>query len=70
MKVSVSLPTEDVAFLDAYAREQGYGSRSGALQQAVRLLRTDGLGADYDSAWREWSQGDAEVWENATGDGL
>ncbi len=28
---SVSLPDGDVAFLDAYAREHGLGSRSGVL---------------------------------------
>ncbi|HZI97065.1 MAG TPA: ribbon-helix-helix domain-containing protein [Actinomycetales bacterium] len=69
MKVSVSLPTEDVAFLDAYAREHG-ASRSAVVLRAVRLLRSDGLGADYDSAWQEWSQTDGELWETTTGDGL
>ena len=34
MKLSVSLPGEDVDFLDAYARERGLESRSAAVQQA------------------------------------
>ena len=42
MKVSVSLPSEDVKFLDVYAEEQGLESRSAALQRAVRLLRVAG----------------------------
>lgn len=71
MKVSVSLPGEDVEFLDAYAKEQGLDSRSAALHQAVRLLRTAELGAAYEGAWDQWARdGDADIWEPATGDGL
>lgn len=71
MKVSVSLPGEDVEFLDQYAREQGLESRSAALQRAVRLLRTMGLAAGYESAWEEWSaSGEAEAWERTAADGL
>lgn len=71
MKVSVSLPGEDVEFLDEYAREQGLESRSAALHRAVRLLRTAELGGAYEAAWREWgAAGDADAWETATDDGL
>jgi Arc/MetJ-type ribon-helix-helix transcriptional regulator len=71
MKVSVSLPSEDVEFLDAYAKEQGLTSRSGALHKAVRLLRTAELGGAYEGAWREWTaSGDADVWDSTIADGL
>jgi Arc/MetJ-type ribon-helix-helix transcriptional regulator len=71
MKVSVSLPGEDVEFLDAYARDRGLESRSAALQRAVRLLRTAELGGAYEAAWREWDDsGEAEAWEATTADGL
>ena len=71
MKLSVSLPDEDIAFLDAYAAAQGIASRSAALHRAVRLLRASELGPAYESAWDEWSQsGDAEAWDTAAGDGL
>lgn len=71
MKVSVSLPGEDVEFLDEYAREQGLESRSAALHRAVRLLRTAELGGAYEAAWHEWAAGgDADLWEPTTGDGL
>ena len=71
MKVSVSLPDDDVRFLDAYAREQGLDSRSAALHRAVRTLRTADLGASYEAAWEEWSsEGDATGWEVTTTDGL
>jgi Arc/MetJ-type ribon-helix-helix transcriptional regulator len=71
MKVSVSLPGEDVEFLDLYAKEQGLDSRSAALQRAVRLLRVSELDASYESAWEEWGAlGNAEAWDATTGDGL
>ena len=71
MKVSVSLPDDDVRFLDAYALEQGLESRSAALHRAVRLLRTADLGASYEAAWEEWASGaDATRWEATATDGL
>lgn len=71
MKVSVSLPGDDVRFLDEYAQERGLDSRSAAVQRAIRLLRTAELGATYEAAWDEWAaEGDSEPWESAAGDGL
>ena len=71
MKVSVSLPADDVEFLDAYARAENYDSRSSVLHQAVALLRASRLGDAYEGAWREWqASGEAEVWEAPVGDGV
>jgi len=71
MKVSVSLPGEDVELLDEYAKKQGYESRSAVLHKAVRLLRASELSAAYENAWQEWTEsGDAEAWESASADGL
>jgi Arc/MetJ-type ribon-helix-helix transcriptional regulator len=71
MKVSVSLPGEDVQFLDDYAKEQGLESRSAALLRAVRLLRTADLSGTYEAAWKEWTaEGEAGLWESTTSDGL
>jgi len=71
MKVSISLPGDDVQFLDEYAKKQGYGSRSAVLHKAVRLLRATELSAAYEKAWQEWTDSDeAEVWESASADGL
>jgi len=71
MKVSVSLPEEDVEFLDAYAESQGFASRSAVLHKAVRLLRASELGSAYEDAWAEWSASeDSALWESAVGDGL
>ena len=71
MKLSVSLPEGDVAYLDAYAREQGHKSRSAVLHKAVRALRATELGGCYEDAWETWaSTGEADAWEPTTADGL
>ena len=70
MKLSVSVPDEDVAFLDAYAQEHSLPSRSAALHRAIYLLRLTQLGNAYSAAWSEWdASGDAEEWESVVGDG-
>ncbi|MBZ0114122.1 MAG: ribbon-helix-helix domain-containing protein [Thermoanaerobaculia bacterium] len=71
MKVSVSLPDEDIDFLDEYGRTVGATSRSAVLQKAVRLLRATALGPAYEQAWAEWeAEGSSEVWESVAGDGF
>ncbi|GAC1615109.1 MAG: type II toxin-antitoxin system antitoxin MazE9 [Candidatus Dormibacteraceae bacterium] len=70
MKVSVSLPGEDVEFLDEYARTQGFDSRSAVVHKAVGLLRAGELSGAYEAAWEEWSRDEAKAWEPTIGDGL
>lgn len=71
VKVSVSLPEEDVEFLDSYAQAQGIASRSAALHKAVGLLRATQLGDAYEEAWASWAaSGEASDWEAVTADGL
>jgi Arc/MetJ-type ribon-helix-helix transcriptional regulator len=71
MKVSVSLPDDDVEFLDNYAEHQGFASRSAVLHKAVRLLRASELGAAYEEAWADWSASDdGALWESVANDGL
>lgn len=70
MKLSVSLPDEDVAALDDYARAQGLKSRSAALQRAIRMLRQPALEQDYALAWEEWeASGEEAAWEATVADG-
>ena len=70
MKVSVSLPDEDVAFVDHYAREHRT-SRSAAVQEAVRMLRMRDLADEYAAAGDEWADaGEAADWDAVAGDGL
>jgi Arc/MetJ-type ribon-helix-helix transcriptional regulator len=71
MKVSVSLPDEDLVFVDQYAKQEGYHSRSAVIHEAVRLLRASRLGAAYEEAWREWAaRGEEEPWGSTFGDRL
>lgn len=71
MKLSVSLPDEDVEFLDTYATSKGMASRSAAVQRAIRLLRASELGAAYEDAWADWAESDdAERWDATAGDGV
>ena len=70
MKLSISLPAEEVGFVDDYARSQGIKSRSGVIQAAIRLLRTSQLADDYASAWAEWTEEDARLWDRAADDGI
>jgi antitoxin MazE9 len=71
VKLSVSLPEEDVKFLDAYASDQGISSRSAVLHKAVRLLRGAELGSAYEDAFVEWDDtGEETAWDATSGDGL
>jgi Arc/MetJ-type ribon-helix-helix transcriptional regulator len=71
MKLSVSLPDEDVEFLDAYAQAQGLSSRSAVVHRAVRLLRGTELAPAYEEAFASWDQSEeAADWDLAAGDGL
>lgn len=71
MKVSVSLPDEDIAFLDAYAQAQGIESRSAVVHRAVGLLRASELGDAYEDAFSSWSaEGEPAAWDVVTADGL
>ena len=70
MKVSVSLPDDDIEFLDAYATRFGIQSRSAALHKAVCLLRTSELGGAYEDAWATWAiSDDSTMWDSTIGDG-
>ncbi len=71
MKVSISLPDADLAFLDEYVESAGLESRSAAVQKAVRLLRSADLAAEYAAAWEEFDpSGDAALWDTTVGDGI
>ncbi|MDN5934448.1 MAG: ribbon-helix-helix domain-containing protein [Pseudonocardia sp.] len=71
MKLSVSLPDEDVAILDEFARTAGLPSRSAALHHAVGMLRLPGLERDYEAAWNEWeASGDHATWDATAADGV
>jgi len=53
MKLSVSLPPEDVEFLDYYITARDLESRSAALQAAIRALRDLDLQDQYEYAFSD-----------------
>ena len=70
MKLSVSLPDDEVAFLDAIAREHAE-TRSAAVLRAVRLLRARELEDAYAEAFTQWrDSGDGATWTTTAPDGL
>jgi Arc/MetJ-type ribon-helix-helix transcriptional regulator len=71
VKLSVSLPDEDVTFLDEYAARAGTGSRSAVIHRAIGLLRSANLEEAYARAWDEWETGeDAALWDTTVADGI
>jgi Arc/MetJ-type ribon-helix-helix transcriptional regulator len=69
MKVSVSIPDEDVEFLDTYTKTHQIASRSAALHRAIRLLRASELGDAYAAAFTEWTDDSPnDAWDNAVAD--
>jgi Arc/MetJ-type ribon-helix-helix transcriptional regulator len=70
MKVSVSLPSDDIEFLDDDASRHGMASRSAAVQRAVELLRASQLGPAYAEAWAAWDAEDGAAWDTTVADGL
>jgi len=73
MKVHVTARLDErlASFLDAYQREHRLGSRSEALEEAVRALRDKELQREYAVALSELeTSGDAEAWDATAADGL
>ena len=66
-KVSLSLSSEDLAFLDGEALQGRYPSRCAAVQDAVRMLRESRLADAYAEAYAE---GYDDEWDAAVGDGI
>ncbi|MEE1766052.1 MULTISPECIES: ribbon-helix-helix domain-containing protein [unclassified Streptomyces] len=71
MKISVSLPQEDVTFVDEYAARTDAHSRSAVIHTAIELLREAQLEQEYTEAFAEWDGSeDAAFWDQFSGDGL
>jgi Arc/MetJ-type ribon-helix-helix transcriptional regulator len=71
VKLSVSLPEDDIAYVDEYARRTRASSRSSVLHRAIDLLRMSEMEDAYATAWDEWAASeDAQLWDRTTGDGI
>ncbi len=70
MKISVSLPEEDVAFVDEYAHETVCRVPVRGDSRAIELLRASRLEAEYEAAFAEGDAGeDAKFWDGSSADG-
>ncbi len=65
-KLSISLPPETVAFIEAYRAAHAIKSRSQVVDLALRKLREQEL----ESAYREAAAESDPAWENTAGDGI
>jgi len=71
VKVSVSLPDADVAYLDEYVENNRVATRSAALHEAIKLLRMSELESAYAEAFEDWEQDeDTALWDATVSDGL
>lgn len=71
MKLSISVPDEDVDVLDEYASAHRLPGRSQAVQRAITHLRASQLEEAYVEAIKEWEASeDADAWDATSGDGL
>jgi Arc/MetJ-type ribon-helix-helix transcriptional regulator len=65
-KISISLPSEMLTFIEHYRETTGCQSRSQVIYEALSLLHSRELG----QAYREASLEVDEAWEVTLGDGL
>lgn len=71
MKLSVSLPDDDVEFLDSYVARTPTATRSAAVRHAIELLRAAELEDSYAEAFVDWADhGEQIAWEVTFADGL
>ncbi|WP_322748136.1 MULTISPECIES: ribbon-helix-helix domain-containing protein [unclassified Frankia] len=71
MKISISLPDDDVSFIDEFGAQSSNSSRSAVIHQAVGLLRAASIETAYTEAWDEWAATtDAELWDAIAADEL
>jgi Arc/MetJ-type ribon-helix-helix transcriptional regulator len=71
MKVSVSIPDDDLAFLESQIAEGRFPNRSAAIHGAIRSLRTRHLESQYAEAAKDWREsGEEGAWEVTLADGV
>lgn len=67
VKLSISLPDDDVDFLDTLDAP----SRSAAVHEAIVRARQESLESDYTEAFAEWNDSsDATAWASHNSDGI
>ena len=70
MKLSISLPDKDVAYIDRHLAVHDEPSRSAVIRKAIERLREEELSEAYAALWKEWGTEDDLLWETTVGDGI
>ena len=70
MKLSISLPEKDVAYIDRHLADHDEPSRSAVIRKAIERLREEELSEAYRQLWKEWGTEDDLLWETTVGDGI
>lgn len=70
MKLSISLPEKDVAYIDRHLADHDEPSRSAVIRKAIERLRFEELSEAYGELWKEWGTEDDLLWETTVGDGI
>ena len=70
MKLSISLPEKDVAYIDRHLADHDEPSRSAVIRKAIERLRDEELREAYGELCKEWGTEDDLLWETTVGDGL
>ena len=70
MKLSITLPGKDVAYIDRHIADHDEPSRSAVIRKAIERLRHEELSAAYAEICKEWGTEDDLLWETTVGDGL
>ncbi len=70
-KVSITLRPDLMRFLETYQTQNRLESRSAVIHQALEMLRSETLAAEYREASQAWDASpDSEIWDRSAGDGL
>ena len=71
MRIRLSLPDDDLAFIDDHVARHPGSSRASAIRDAIQLLREEELGEEYRAAFDEWHEsGEDRLWNTVSGDGI
>jgi Arc/MetJ-type ribon-helix-helix transcriptional regulator len=70
MKISVSLPDEDIRWLDEQVLDRHHESRSAAVHQAIVRLRERDRVEEYRRAWQDSADDDEALWDVTVSDGI
>ena len=71
MKVSISLPEDEVRLLDELVERHKLSTRSAGARRALKALRSEQLAAEYEACFSDPQFGErSDLWDATVADGL